>query len=59
MSAAPVRFLAIGDLMIDVVVAGRGHDAVARFGPGGTAANVGGLGGCARGADRGRRRGRR
>jgi ribokinase len=35
-----VRFLAIGDLMIDVVVAGRGHDAVARFGPGGTAANV-------------------
>ncbi len=40
MSAAPVRFLAIGDLMIDVVVAGRGHDAVARFGPGGTAANV-------------------
>ena len=40
MSAAPVRFLAIGDLMIDVVVAGRGHDAVARFGPGGSAANV-------------------
>jgi sugar/nucleoside kinase (ribokinase family) len=39
-SAAPVRFLAIGDLMIDVVVAGRGHDAVARFGPGGSAANV-------------------
>jgi sugar/nucleoside kinase (ribokinase family) len=36
----PVRFLAVGDLMIDVVVAGRGHDAVARFGPGGTAANV-------------------
>jgi ribokinase len=36
----PVCFLAIGDLMIDVVVAGRGHDAVARFGPGGTAANV-------------------
>lgn len=35
-----VRFLAVGDLMIDVVVAGRGHDAVARFGPGGTAANV-------------------
>ncbi len=26
--------------MIDVVVAGRGHDAVARFGPGGTAANA-------------------
>jgi sugar/nucleoside kinase (ribokinase family) len=26
--------------MIDVVVAGRGHDAVARFGPGGTAANT-------------------
>jgi ribokinase len=36
----PVRFLAVGDLMIDVVVAGRDHDAVARFGPGGTAANV-------------------
>ncbi|HST24405.1 MAG TPA: PfkB family carbohydrate kinase [Gaiellaceae bacterium] len=35
-----VRFLAVGDLMIDVVVAGRGHDAVARLGPGGTAANV-------------------
>jgi ribokinase len=35
-----VRFLAVGDLMIDVVVAGRGHDAVARFGPGGTAANA-------------------
>lgn len=26
--------------MIDLVVAGRGHDAVARFGPGGTAANT-------------------
>jgi sugar/nucleoside kinase (ribokinase family) len=26
--------------MVDVVVAGRGHDAVARFGPGGTAANT-------------------
>jgi sugar/nucleoside kinase (ribokinase family) len=34
------RFLAVGDLMIDVVVTGRGHDAVARFGPGGTAANA-------------------
>ena len=40
MSAGRVRFLAIGDLMIDVVVAGHGHDAVARFGPGGTAANA-------------------
>lgn len=40
MSARPVRFLAVGDLMIDVVVAGRDHDAVARFGPGGTAANA-------------------
>jgi ribokinase len=39
-SARRVRFLAVGDLMIDVVVAGRGHDAVARFGPGGTAANA-------------------
>jgi ribokinase len=35
-----VRFLAAGDLMIDVVVAGRDHDAVARLGPGGTAANA-------------------
>jgi len=35
-----VRFLAAGDLMIDLVVAGRDHDAVARFGPGGTAANA-------------------
>ena len=35
-----VRFLAVGDLMIDVIVAGRDHDAVARFGPGGTAANA-------------------
>jgi ribokinase len=35
-----VRFLAVGDLMIDVVVAGRDHDAVARFAPGGTAANA-------------------
>jgi ribokinase len=39
-SAGRLRFLAVGDLMIDVVVAGRGHDAVARFGPGGTAANA-------------------
>lgn len=35
-----VRFLAAGDVMVDVVVAGRGHDAVARLGPGGTAANT-------------------
>jgi sugar/nucleoside kinase (ribokinase family) len=41
-SVPQVRFLAVGDLMIDVVVAGRGHDAVARFGPGGTAANAAG-----------------
>ncbi len=34
------RFLAVGDLMLDVVVAGRGHDGVARVGPGGTAANA-------------------
>ncbi len=40
MSVSQVRFLAVGDLMIDVVVSGRGHDAVARFGPGGTAANA-------------------
>ena len=40
MSAPSVRFLAIGDLMIDVVVTGCGHDAVARLGPGGTAANA-------------------
>jgi len=39
-SAGRVRFLAVGDLMIDVVVAGQGHDAVARLGPGGTAANA-------------------
>jgi sugar/nucleoside kinase (ribokinase family) len=39
-SSAPVRFLAVGDLMIDVVVAGRGHDAIARLTPGGTAANT-------------------
>jgi len=39
-SAPSVRFLAIGDLMIDVVVTGCGHDAVARLGPGGTAANA-------------------
>lgn len=35
-----IRFLAVGDVMVDVVVAGRGHDAVARVGPGGTAANA-------------------
>jgi len=35
-----VRFVAVGDLMIDVIVAGRDHDAAARFGPGGTAANA-------------------
>lgn len=40
MSAAPVSFLAAGDLMIDVVIAGPGHDAIARLGPGGTAANT-------------------
>jgi sugar/nucleoside kinase (ribokinase family) len=40
MGVSQVRFLAIGDLMIDVVVSGRGHDAVARLGPGGTAANA-------------------
>jgi sugar/nucleoside kinase (ribokinase family) len=39
-SREPVRFLAVGDLMIDVVVAGRGHDAIARLAPGGTAANT-------------------
>jgi sugar/nucleoside kinase (ribokinase family) len=39
-SPAELRFLAAGDLMIDVVVAGPGHDAVARLGPGGTAANT-------------------
>jgi sugar/nucleoside kinase (ribokinase family) len=39
-SRGPVRFLAIGDLMVDVVVAGWGHDAAARLGPGGTAANA-------------------
>lgn len=40
MGREPVRFLAVGDLMIDVVVAGRGHDAIARLAPGGTAANT-------------------
>src|SRR5439155_17884007 len=40
MSNGPVTFLAVGDLMIDIVVAGTGHAAVARFGPGGTAANT-------------------
>jgi ribokinase len=39
-SAGRVRFLAVGDLMVDLVVAGLGHDAVARLGPGGTAANA-------------------
>jgi len=35
-----VRLVAVGDLMVDVVVTGGGHDATARLGPGGTAANV-------------------
>lgn len=39
MSPRP-RFVSVGDLMIDVVVAGSGHDGVARVGPGGTAANA-------------------
>jgi sugar/nucleoside kinase (ribokinase family) len=39
-TAEQVRFLAVGDLMVDVVVAGRGHDAIARLAPGGTAANT-------------------
>jgi sugar/nucleoside kinase (ribokinase family) len=39
-SGRQIRFLAVGDLMIDVVVAGRGHDAIARLAPGGTAANT-------------------
>lgn len=34
------RFLAVGDLMVDVVVVGSGHGGVARVGPGGTAANA-------------------
>ncbi len=40
MTAEHVRFVAVGDLMVDVVVAGRGHDAIARLAPGGTAANT-------------------
>ena len=40
MTAGQVRFVAVGDLMVDVVVAGRGHDAIARLAPGGTAANA-------------------
>jgi sugar/nucleoside kinase (ribokinase family) len=39
-TAGQVRFVAVGDLMVDVVVAGRGHDAIARLAPGGTAANA-------------------
>jgi sugar/nucleoside kinase (ribokinase family) len=39
-SSRRVRLVAVGDLMIDVVVAGSGHDATARLAPGGTAANV-------------------
>ena len=40
MTAEQVRFVAVGDLMVDVVVAGRGHGAIARLAPGGTAANT-------------------
>lgn len=40
MTDSAPRFLAVGDLMVDVVVAGRGHEGVARLGPGGTAANA-------------------
>ncbi len=37
-AVARVRFLAVGDLMLDVVVSGRGHDSLARVAPGGSAA---------------------
>lgn len=38
--AEPIRFVAIGDVMVDVTVAGRGHDARVRLAPGGTATNA-------------------
>ncbi len=34
------RLVAVGDLMVDVLVTGRGHDAAATLRPGGAAANV-------------------
>jgi len=39
-SGEPVRFLAVGDLMVDVVVSGAGHSASIQLRPGGCAANV-------------------
>ena len=36
----PVRFVAIGDVMVDVTVSGAGHDARIRLAPGGTATNA-------------------
>jgi ribokinase len=35
-----VRFVAVGDVMVDVLVAGRGHGARVELGPGGTAVNA-------------------
>jgi sugar/nucleoside kinase (ribokinase family) len=35
-----LRFVAVGDVMVDVAVIGRGHDARVRLAPGGTAANA-------------------
>ena len=40
MSVSPVRFLAVGDVMVDVVVSGRGHEASVLLRPGGCAANA-------------------
>jgi len=35
-----VRFVAVGDVMVDVLVSGRGHDATVRLVPGGSAVNA-------------------
>ena len=34
------RFLAVGDLLVDVIASGRGHSAATRLGPGGSAGNA-------------------
>jgi sugar/nucleoside kinase (ribokinase family) len=36
----PVRFIAVGELLLDVVVSGSGHEAAIRVRPGGSAANA-------------------
>ena len=40
MTGPQIRFLAVGDLMLDVAVSGAGHAASIRVGPGGCAANA-------------------